>query len=178
MTPIDLGLPSGTKWAPMNVGASAPEEAGKYFSWGNTDGHTPGDGYEFTETRYNNTPGAEVSGQLPLANDAARVNMGGNWRIPTKTEVEELINNCTYLWTTQNGIAGALFTSNINGSTIFFPAAGRFDGANLEGLGENASYIASTLTNASNCDRMYFDDEGADADGFDRYFGQSVRAVQ
>lgn len=179
MTPIDLGLPSGTKWAPMNVGASAPEQAGLYFSWGNTQGHTPGDGYEFTETAYNNTPGSEVSGQLPLANDAARVNMGGSWRLPTKTEFLELVNNCTYQFISRNDVNGVLFTSNINGNSIFIPASGNIDGDTLDGFNEYGLYWSATVSDQANACCLNFDDGNPDPESENpRYVGFTLRAVQ
>lgn len=162
----------------MNVGASAPEEAGLYFSWGNTGGHTSSEGYEFTQARYNNTPGVEISGNIPLTHDAARVNMGGNWRMPTQAEYAELVNNCSYQWTTQNGVAGALFTSNINGNTIFFPAAGCFYDANLDGFGENGNYWSSTYLSTNTCYALTASSEEANTNYDDlRSAGLSIRAV-
>ena len=179
MTPVDLGLPSGTKWAPMNVGASAPEEAGLYFSWGNTDGHTSSEGYAFTEDSYKNTPGVEISGNIPLTHDAARVNMGGNWRMPTQTEFAELVNNCTYLWTTQNGVNGAQFTSKINGNTIFFPATGHFYGTEREAFGVIGSYWSSTNLDTESSYTLYTESEKVDPNYDDvRSAGFTIRAVQ
>lgn len=163
----------------MNVGASAPEEAGLYFSWGNTQGHTTSEGYEFTQASYNNTPGVEISGNIPLSQDAARVNMGGSWRMPTQTEFAELVNNCTFLWTTQNGRKGALCTSNVNGHSIFFPAAGRFRGAQIEGFGEFGLYSSSTISDVENaCGLGFGEEEASIVNTITRYIGLPVRAVQ
>ena len=94
--PVDLGLPSGTLWADRNLGAKSPSDYGAFVSWGNTDLHFPDKGdvdwgdnddafrdYEFTEEEYEDTPGAKLKGDLDLEHDAAHVNLGGNWRMPT-----------------------------------------------------------------------------------------------
>jgi hypothetical protein len=121
---VDLGLPSGLLWATCNVGAKEPWEYGLYFSWGNVDGHTKGSGYDFSETEYASTPGAS----LPVNSeyDAARANLGGSWRMPTKDDFKELYDNCAIVWATQNGVYGRMFISNINWNTVFFPAAGYY----------------------------------------------------
>lgn len=163
----------------MNVGASAPEEAGQYFSWGNTDGHTQGDGYEFTQARYNNTPGVELTGNIPISQDAARVNMGGSWRMPTKADFKELYDNCTSVWTTINGVAGRLFTSNINGNTIFLPAAGLYDGTELVSPGEQGDYWSSSYDSPTSAFILYASSEEViDRDNSERYCGIPIRAVQ
>lgn len=98
MTPIaewvDLGLPSGTLWRRMNLGADQPHEAGLYFSWGNTDGHTPGDGYEFTAESYAVTPGASLAHDLQPINDCCAAALGDGWRLPSVSEFRELIDCC------------------------------------------------------------------------------------
>ena len=157
---VDLGLPSGLKWATCNVGANAPEEYGDYFAWGETEPYyssmdplvwKPGkeEGYNwlsykwcndsfetintstlytYTLTKYNNDssygPVVDNKTRLDLEDDAASVNWGGDWRMPTADECDELCNNCTVEKATQNGINGMLFTSNINGTSIFLPCAG------------------------------------------------------
>ena len=163
----------------MNVGASAPEEVGLYFSWGNTDGHTSSGGYDFTQAGYNNTPGVELSGNIPISQDAARVNMGGSWRMPTQTEFAELVNNCTFLWTRRNGFTGALFTSNVNGNSIFLPAAGRFQGAEIQGFGGFGLYWSSTNSDVENaCGLGFSEEEASLVNTITRYIGLPVRAVQ
>lgn len=116
---VDLGLPSGTLWANMNVGANKPEEYGDYFAWGATSrmvsfGQSP---YEYS---------ARPS-ELPTSADAAYVNWGSNWRMPSIEQFDELISsrNTTTKWTVQNGgVAGRKITSKTNGNSIFLPAAG------------------------------------------------------
>lgn len=109
---VDLGL--SVKWASWNIGASSAEQSGTYFYWGDPTG----------EASKANTANKEISGTL---HDAAHVHWGGEWRLPTQDEVNELFDNCTFRWTTQNGVAGGLFTSKKSGYTsksIFIPAAG------------------------------------------------------
>ena len=99
---VDLGLPSGLKWATCNVGASKPQDYGLYFAWGETTGFTadqvPGV-RAFTYDVYNAGPAASISTDLTLEQDAAHVNLGGNWRMPTKAEFQELLDNCDVVWT-------------------------------------------------------------------------------
>lgn len=129
---VDLGLPSGTLWATCNVGATTPEDYGNYYAWGETATKeiynwstyfdTNDDGNTFT--KYNNNGGKTV---LDPEDDAAHVNWGGSWRMPTKAEWQELLDSCTWTWTMQNGVNGYKVTSNRAGYTdkfIFLPAAG------------------------------------------------------
>lgn len=148
--PIDMGLPSGVQWANCNVGAERPADSGLYFSWGNTEGHAEGDEYSFSRAIYNTTPGAAIASDLSLENDAARANLGLPWRMPTVDEFQELCDNCTTIWTTWHGKAGCLFTSNINGNTLFIPAAGYYSGTSLNRQGEFGLYWASTFYSTTN----------------------------
>jgi hypothetical protein len=129
---VDLGL--SVKWATCNVGATKPEEYGDYFAWGET---TPKDAYDWstykwcnggpsTQTKYcTNSSYGTVDNKttLDLSDDAACANWGGSWRMPTRAEQDELRNNCTWTWTTQNGVNGYKVTGT-NGNSIFLPAAG------------------------------------------------------
>ena len=87
---VDLGLPSGLKWATCNVGATSPEQAGLYFAWGETTGYTAeqvtSGVRSFSSAVYNSGSAASISTDLTLEQDAARANLGGNWRMPTKAE--------------------------------------------------------------------------------------------
>ena len=144
---VDLGLPSGLLWATCNIGAKESWENGLYFSWGNVDGHAYGSGYDFSETKYASTPGASLNGNIPVnaEYDAARANLGGSWRMSTKDEFKELHDNCISERTTQNGVNGMLFTSLINGNSVFFPATGYYDGTVLYGDGTSGCYWSSSL---------------------------------
>ena len=151
---VDLGL--SVKWATCNVGATKPEEYGDYFAWGETQ---PKDYYDWstykwcngsdnTQTKYCTDSyygTVDNKTQLELSDDAARANWGGSWRMPTTEEQQELINNCTWIWTTQNGVNGYKVTSKKNGNSIFLPAAGYRLGSSLGGAGSYGYYWLSSL---------------------------------
>ena len=188
---IDLGLPSGLKWATCNIGANSPEEYGDYFAWGDTE---PKDYYYWDSYKYCNGSSTTMTKYctsssygkvdnkttLELTDDAARVNWAGSWRIPTRAEYDELMNttNCTWTWTTQNGVKGCKVTSKKNGNSIFLPAAGFRGDDNLDGAGSSGYYWSSSL--CSGGDNAYnvvlYSGDVYLYDGY-RYFGQSVRAV-
>ena len=148
---IDLGLPSGTKWACCNVGANSPSERGDYFAWGETSPKTAfgeynykwyiaGDDHRITKYCSNSDYGIvdNIIG-LQLEDDAAYVNWGPEWRMPGSAQTNELLNNCTYEWTKVNGMNGYLFKSNINNNAIFFPANGWYNNHGLQGLDDDGS---------------------------------------
>lgn len=141
---VDLGLPSGIKWADRNVGASKPWEFGDYFAWGETEPKERyhqetykycsyydyyGYGYHLTKYCTNGNNGTTVDNKtiLEAADDAAYIHWGGEWRMPTKEERDELYENCSWEWTTQNGVEGYKLTSKKNGNSIFLPLAGCID---------------------------------------------------
>lgn len=136
---VDLGLPSSTLWATCNVGSDKPSEYGLYFQWGDTVGYTAdqvgtGEGqkkFASDESDYkfgvypNYSKYTTTGATLELEDDAAHVNMGGKWHMPSPTQIQELIDNTTSAWTTQDGVNGRLFTSKSNPSkSIFIPATG------------------------------------------------------
>ena len=181
---VDLALPSGLLWAEKNVGANRPEDDGLYFSWGNIDGHTAADGYDFGSNNdgpYASTPGAALEGNIPsnITYDAAMHNMGAPCRMPTVSEFQELYNNCTTEWTTQNGVNGRRFTSRINGNSIFFPAAGYRSGVSLGNRGSGGYCWSSSRYTAANSYGLHFYSGGVFPSGtYYRFYGFSVRAVQ
>ena len=161
---VDLGLPSGTLWATMNVGASKPEEYGNYFAWGETEPYDENgkttfnwstykwcNGSYTTLTKYNTRSGygtVDNKTELDLEDDAAYVNWGSNWRMPSKEQFDELINSSytTTEWTTTvNGVNGRLITSKTNGNSIFLPAAGICDDTPLSLAGSSGYYWSRTL---------------------------------
>ena len=175
---VDLGLPSGTKWADRNIGALNPEDTGLYFSWGNTVGHEAGKDYNF-EDDYDNTPGSELKEDIDLDHDAARVNLGEPWKMPTKEQFKELVDNCESEVTTINGYLGRCFTSKINGNSIFMPFAGYIGGTSLDSRGSSGNFWSSSLSSQTNGCDLYFNSGGVDpADYGSRFLGFSVRAVQ
>lgn len=130
------------------------------MSWGNIDAHAEGSGYDFSQASYDASPAATIHANLSLNQDVARYNLGAPWRMPTAAEFQELYDNCTNVWTTLNGVNGRLFTSNVNGNTLFFPAAGGYIGPtnNYRGLG--GDYWSSTYNSATKAFILNFNDSG------------------
>ena len=168
---VDLGLPSGTLWATKNIGADKPSDFGLYFQWGDVQGYTQdqiglGDGqkkfasdwsdYKWLRndafTKYRNAfvkyrNGGLILDILDLEDDAANVNMGGDWHIPTPSQIQELIDNTTTSWATQDGVNGRLFTSkNDSSKSIFIPAAGGAWDGSLDGRGDYGGVWSSMLS--------------------------------
>ena len=187
---VDLGLPSGLLWATCNVGADAPEDYGDYFAWGETEPE-PKDYYDWstykwcngsydTQTKYGTDSyfgTVDNKTVLDPEDDAAHVNWGGDWRMPTKAELEELLNNCTWKWTTQNGANGCKVTSNINGNSIFLPAAGYGYYGDVLGLGDDGRYWSSTHDGSSHAYDLRFNLVSHSVFDISRFSGYSVRAV-
>ena len=205
---VDLGL--SVKWATFNIGATAPEEYGDYFAWGETepyyeagyaqespqahwkDGKSVGyywpsykycNGSYNTMTKYCNNSSYGNNGftdkktTLEKSDDIARFKWGGSWRMPTKAEFTELLNNCTWTWTTQNGVNGYKVTSKKSGYTdrsIFLPAAGyRYNPGGLNDVGSGGYYTdypnEAWFLNFLSGGRSTYD--------YYRYRGLSVRPV-
>lgn len=135
---VDLGLPSGTLWATCNIGASRPEEYGDYFAWGETKGYNSGKNtfdlhtYKWRESEiekgYIKYCREDNKSILDPEDDAATINWGSNWRMPTEAQMLELYKYTTSQSTLLNGVKGEMLTSRINGLHIFFPAAGFIEG--------------------------------------------------
>ncbi len=192
---VDLGLPSGTKWATCNVGASKSTEYGDYFAWGETkpkEKYTPetykwykGNPKSYSILKYNtNRLNGTVDNKkvLEAEDDAATANWGSAWRMPTFDEIKELIEGCDWERVEDfngNGVNGRLGTSKKNGSTIFLPAAGYRSSTDLYGVGINGNYWSSSLYEYCPNGAYYlrFDDGFIDWDDDYRSNGQSVRAV-
>ena len=176
---VDLGLPSGTKWADRNVGAKSAEEPGLFFSWGNVEGVEVGKACDFDEEAYADTDGAKMGGDLDAAHDAATVNIGAPWRMPTCEEFKELYDNCCWVWTTENGYYGVRFTSKINGKSIFFSAAGYGFGSSWNDRGSNGNYWSASFYSARYARFLFFYSGGVYPQHYgNRYNGFAVRAVQ
>jgi hypothetical protein len=190
---VDLGLPSGTLWATCNVGANSPEEYGDYFAWGETARKVVYDwntykwcnGSEYTITKYcaNSTYGyngfTDDKTELEPVDDAAYVNWGALWRMPTKAQQDELREKCTWTWSTRNGVKGCLVIGP-NNNSIFLPAAGGrynsspFDVNTWGYYWSRSLYLDnSRIVYNLSCNR-----EGADWNCGYRNYGFSVRAVR
>ena len=142
---IDLGLPSGTKWACCNVGADKPEAYGGYYAWGET--HEKSE-YTLENYKYYNIStgdfanlGSSICG---TEYDVAHVKWGGSWVMPSEEQIEEMLRNCTYEWTEINGFYGGKFTNQTNGGSIFLPAAGNHTNSDLNNAGSVGYYWSST----------------------------------
>ena len=192
---VDLGLPSGLKWAKCNVGAEKETDAGLYFAWGETTGYTASQvgtdkqflwsDYKYGNsssnlTKYNQSDGKTV---LESADDAASQIMGGDWRMPTKAEFDELLSGTTNEWFTNyngTGVNGWKFTSKKDTSKyIFIPAAGYSYDGSVEDVGIGGNVWSSSL-NASGPNYAWYLDFNSDNCGMSnshRCGGMSVRGV-
>ncbi len=171
---VDLGLPSGLKWATCNVGAFIPEEYGAYFAWGETG--TKSDYTEHNSITYGKTM-SDISGNAKY--DVATANWGGTWRMPTSTEIDELINNCIWAWTHLNGVNGYKVIGK-TGNYIFLPAAGHRDWSSLDSVGSGGWYWSSEPDESyplSNAHYLGFYSAGYFSSIIYRYRGNSVRPV-
>ena len=179
---IDLGLPSGTLWACCNVGSRTPEGFGGYYAWGETAEKSD---YQWSTYAYynsnSNTPmdeaaiiGYDIAG---TEYDAATVNWGDQWRMPSSDQSHELIYNCSISWTTRNGVRGQV-VKGANGGSIFLPAAGWRHHAVIDSVGVKGGYWLSTCheLHPIYSTRMVLRDTTI-VYGLLRYFGQSVRPV-
>ncbi len=194
---VDLGLPSGILWASCNVGANSPEGYGNYYAWAEI---TPKDEYIWGTylyscnetvigfkllTKYCNRYSIGCNGFLDTltilepSDDVAAAYWGGESRMPTKEELQELDSICTSFWTTLNGVNGRCFTGP-NGNTLFLPAAGYRLGNKLNNAGELGYYWSRSLF-AANPDLAwycFFDSYDYHMGCFDRCFGRTIRAVR
>lgn len=165
---VDLGLPSGVKWATCNVGASTPGQDGDYFAWCDDE--------IYIYTRNGKTT-------LGASGDAATLSWGDGCRMPTEKEFKELLNNCNYSWTTMYGVKGRKFISKVNSKAfVFFPASGCRDDNNFYSHGSYGNYWSSSFYPSNfDADDAYGLRFSSDFcylyRGFDRSFGRSVRAV-
>lgn len=180
---IDLGL--SVKWASCNVGAEKPEEYGDYFAWGEVKPKEDYDWstYKYCRGSYNSMTKYCTSSSygivddktvLDPSDDAATVNWGGSWRMPTKAELDELREKCKWTWTKQNGVKGAKVVGP-NGNSIFLPAAGYRRGTSLRYAGSHSNYWSSSLyTGSPTCAYdVYFNSMSFSS----RHFGFIVRPV-
>ena len=191
---VDLGLPSGLLWATCNVGADNPEDYGDYFAWGETE---PKNKYNWstyqycmgsntTMNKYCNNSSYGYNGftddltTLLPEDDAVKANWGNEWRMPTKEEWQELYNNTTNIWTTQNGVDGRLFTAaNVN--SLFLPAAGYRNNSSLSENGVAGDYLSRSLyTNIPNraWEFNFLENKYGISSYGHRQVGLSVRAVR
>ena len=197
---IDLGLPSGTLWLDRNIGASSPEDAGLYFAWGETQGYTADevgktkqfswDDYKYANGAYNkltkycndssygNDGYTDDLTTLETTDDAVLQNVH-KYSMPTKEQLQELIDGTTSIWTTQNGVNGRLFTSKTNGNSIFVPAAGNGLYGSVNNVGSYGGLWSSSLNEDFTTGAWYlgFFSGNVGLYSLSRCYGQSVRGV-
>ena len=175
---IDLGLPSGTKWASCNVRATKPEEYGGYYAWGETEErYKKGNRYRNISDSFD--IGEDIS---ETENDVAHVMWGDDWCIPTLDDFQELLNYCTSEKANRNGVNGLKLISKVNGNSIFFPAAGKFQDNQLLGDGELGYYWTSNRRPTVSDEAYYFEFYINDplhfrSSYFNRSWGYSVRPI-
>jgi len=204
-TPVDLGLPSGIKWASFNLGSSAPEGYGDYYAWGEIEPHYSSQnplrwqngktGYRWATykwchgsygslTKYNsNNSHGIVDNKIVLeeADDVAHVKLGGSWHIPTDAELTELREQCTWTWIIQNGVNGYNITGP-NDNSIFLPAAGDLGDTYIYNVGTYGDYWSSSLgmdyeDSSEYAYSLYFGSDDVSRREGSRYYGRSVRPV-
>lgn len=170
---VDLGLPSGLKWATCNVGASYPGDYGNHYAWGEVVSMEEGNE---SDGRLYGTSTSDIRGNSTY--DAATFNWGGGWRLPTMTEFGELLRECTWEWTTQNGHNGYKVTGP-NSQSIFLPAAGWRHVAAEGGVGSHGDYWSSTPLEgtADGAYYLYFYEDYHEVNWLTLYDGRSVRPV-
>lgn len=169
---VDLG--TGVKWASANVGASFAGGYGSYFAWGETE---PKSVYSWDNYRYSKDGRRNT---LDSSDDVAHKAWGGDWRTPTRTEFEALLSACSVAWTNKNGHDGCLFTSRVNGESIFLPASGCRMADSLSFVGRYGFYWSSSL-NEDQPDvawYLFFDQDGARMGDRYRYAGRTIRPVR
>ena len=203
---VDLGLPSGTLWATCNIGANSPEDYGDYFAWGETETKSfyswgtykwmeSGQSsfeyinkYTFEDDQTSGTwyYGTRFVGdgitELEPGDDAATSCWGSDWRMPSKDQFDELMDEryITTTWTKQNGVAGRIFTSKSNGKSIFLPAAGQYYDSTFA-YESNYGWYWSRSLDSDYTDyglSLFFYSGTIDADGANRCLGMSIRPVR
>lgn len=198
---VDLGLPSGTLWSTCNVGADNPTDFGLYFQWGDVQGYTAeqvgnGEGQkrfanDFSDYKWHESGIVDVDNikfkkytvggaALKLEDDAVHTHMGGDWHMPTISQIKELIDNTTSEWTEQNGVKGKLLISKSDTSkTIFFPAAGIAWDGSVRYSGVDG-YVWSSMLDVTYVDSgqgLLFCSGYVNLFSDDRYIGLPVRGV-
>ena len=193
---VDLGLPSGLKWAKCNVGAEKETDYGYYFMWGDiedkSDDECSWESYKYcnwsydTLTKYNTFPlfgeKPDDKTKLDLEDDAAKAHMGSDWRMPTQTEIQELLENTENEWVEdykRSGVNGRKFTSKINGNSIFIPAAGICRDGSVDYVGSSGGIWSSSLKDdyPNLAWYLYFNSGSCYMSYSNRCDGQTVRGV-
>lgn len=190
---IDLGLPSGTKWASYNLGASSPKDYGDYFAWGETETksdyswstYAPGGSAVTSKEACGTsvdliyqTQGGANTDIARTQYDVVKAQWGSKWKMPTYAQMKELFDNCSWSQTTLNGVWGFKL-SGPNGNSIFLPNAGCYNGTGRSNLGTAGYYWTSTLhTDVYTAVYLSFNSSSRSiSKGYNRYVGLSIRPV-
>ena len=188
---VDLGLPSGTLWATCNIGANNPEDYGDYFAWGETatkdvynwetykwcnNGEPRQTTKYCSDSAYGYNGFTDGKTELDPQDDAAYVKWGPKWRTPSKAQQDELREQCTWTWVTQNGVDGRLVTGP-NGNTLFLPATG-FRSEASHDQGSYGNYWSRTTDFAYFAYYLYFTSPNVAFDRYYRSLGRTIRAVR
>ncbi len=170
---VDLGL--SVKWATCNVGSSVPEDYGEFFAWGEIESK---DSYLPDNCNTWGVSIGDISGNPEY--DAATANWGGNWRMPTKEECRELLDSCTWTWTTLNDVDGYMVESKKNGNCIFLPAAGMYTGTSFNNAGSQGGIWCSTSKDGdkNSAPDLYFTSSKCGLGSDVRFNGRSIRPVR
>lgn len=186
---VDLGV--SVMWATCNVGAEKPEDYGDYFSWAET---VPKAQYSWETYKYGTAYDkllkycknyglddfTDNKVRLELADDAANINWGEDWHIPTNYQMEELILSCNWEWTSINGVYGYKVSSKRNDNSIFLPASGYYHEGSVWGKGAIGSYWTNDLNPGSSHMALYLKFNANESTGSElkhRYYGYTVRPV-
>lgn len=168
---VDLGLPSGTKWATMNIGASSETDYGNYYQYGK--------GVDTYQTTSGDSNYSGTEDPLATSADTAAQTWGGSWHMPTSAQCQELFDNTTYTWETNfngSGVNGGKFTAQ-NGNYVFFPAAGYYYSGVKYYNGTVGYYFASTLIDGGLACIFYVTSSSHSINNQQRSVGYSVRGV-
>ena len=171
---VDLGLPSGTKWARFNIGATSETDYGDLFAWGATEPYIVG---RDNTNNYSSSKASTIQHDLLPYEDAATILWGSGWRMPTKAQFEELIANTTNEWLTINSIRGRKFTAS-NGNYIFIPAEGDMYDDALNYIGEYGNYWSKSFSSITHAYRLDFGNNTLSVTIGDCRHGFTIRPVK
>lgn len=171
---VDLGLPSGTKWARFNIGATSETDYGDLFAWGATEPYLIG---RDNTDNYSSSKANTIRHDLLPYEDAATILWGSGWCMPTKAQFEELIANTTNEWVTINNVNGRKFTAS-NGNYIFIPAEGDMYNDALTYIGDYGNYWSKSISTINHAYRLDFGKDSSLVTEGDRNHGFSIRPVK
>ena len=181
---VDLGLPSGLKWATCNVGATSPEQTGMYFAWGETKGYTndniSSNVRSFNISEYTGNSASLISDDLIGKCDAAHIYMKGSWRTPINKDFTELVKNTYKTWIddyNKTGVSGLLLTSKTNRNSIFFPASGFCYNSLIGRMGSGGFYWTASIDSYVDAWYMHLGEKNQFVLSDARYCGFTLRGV-